>query len=262
MNDEIGISPSDVASELVEVNNKITNVNALDNIDDKNNKEVNVNMDEKILELQAEIIDLQSKLENKTDEFEKVNAELNSLKQADELNVCKAELDDVKAELNSCKEELETIKTEKAELNEAIVVAQKEVTAKDTVIAELNSELLPLKEAKELAEKEELKAEVNNAYKKIEDENGFTEEELAELNSFVENVDMDGLKATESEICAKKFKEERIAKKLETEVNSNIIKDEENSSLGLFFSTKVEKDSTELNNVGDDKDGSKLFFEQ
>ena len=123
--------------------------------------------------------------------------------------------------------------------------------SQNTPLAELNSEIEPLRQMKNEVEQEKAKAEINSYYENIVKENGFSEAELNSLKAdYVEKCDLTGLKEKEAELCINKFKELRKMEKVNAELNSS-----EDSFCDLFFSTKP--DSAELNNSVDD--GSDLF---
>ena len=120
------------------------------------------------------------------------------------------------------------------ELNETIVKATKDVESKDAIIAELNSEIEPLREMKREADTKKAQAEVNAYFEQVK-ENGFDEAELNSLKEeFVDKCDLAGLKAKEAELCVKKLREMSRVQKDTAELNSLGNKDD------LLFSTKVE----------------------
>ena len=141
-----------------------------------------------------------------------------------------------------------TLKEKEVELNQLIVEANKTIEAQKTQIAELNTEIEPLRELKTEKETKEKQAEINTYFETVKAENGFTEAELSTLKTeYVDKGDLDGLKSAETELCVKKVKEMKKVEKVETEVNSL-------NDNNLFFSTKTE---TVENNTSDD--GSELF---
>lgn len=225
------IPPADIASEVIEINNKSTDINS-DDIENKTKKEElnmaeNTNKDDTVIELNEKIVE-----------------------QVKEINELKNKLASTEAEFNSCKNELSTLKTKEAELNELLVEANKNLEAQKTQVEELNTEIEPLRQMKADVEKAKVKSEINSYFKTIKEENGFSEAELKTLQTdYVEKCDLDGLKAKEAELCVAKFKAMKTAEKANTEVNSV-----ETSNNDLFFSTKVETIET---NSADD--GSDLF---
>lgn len=186
---------TEVEQDWKPINNEIeVEINAalIKDILSKSNKEVK-QMDEKV------ILELNQKIENKTTEIN---------------------------ELTNKNTELVTANTE---LNQTVVGANKALeeanTKIDSLTAELNSckeELSTLKAEKEKAELEAKQAEVNYYYENEIPKNGFAEEEVNSLKSYVDNADLEGLKSAESELCTKKFKE-MLSKetKNEAEINSS-----------------------------------------
>ena len=186
---------TEVEQDWKPINNEIeVEINAalIKDILSKSNKEVK-QMDEKV------ILELNQKIENKTTEIN---------------------------ELTNKNTELVTANTE---LNQTVVGANKALeeanTKIDSLTAELNSckeELSTLKAEKEKAELEAKQAEVNSYYENEIPKNGFAEEEVNSLKSYVDNADLEGLKSAESELCTKKFKE-MLSKetKNEAEINSS-----------------------------------------
>ena len=132
-----------------------------------------------------------------------------------------------------------------------LVEANKTVEAQKTQIAELNSEIEPLRQMKADIDAKTAQAEVNSYFETIKKENGFSEAELNSLKTeYVDKCDLAGLKAKETELCVNKFKEMKRIDLASAELNSD---DTETET--LFFSTKVE--NVEINNADDD--GSELF---
>ena len=186
------------------------------------------------------IVELNDRILNQANEINELKSQIDAKEV--ELTECKKELEDCKAELNSSKEK-------EAELNELLVEANKSVEANKTEIAELNSELEPLREMKNRIEAEKAQAEVNAYFETIKKENGFSEAELNSLKEeFVDKCDLAGLKAKETELCVARFKEMKKADKVDAEINSA------ETDNNLFFSTKVEIIEA---NAADD--GSDLF---
>ncbi len=116
------------------------------------------------------------------------------------------------------------------EVNEALVNANKlmeETNAKmKTMEEEMNSykgkyeTMMAEKNAADAeAEKSAKIVEVNSYFEKEITKNGFDEAEINSLKSFVDAVDLEGLKQAETELCVKKFKELAL-KNSDTEVNT------------------------------------------
>jgi hypothetical protein len=167
------------------------NASLIKNILTKQIKEVNL-MDEKV------ILELNQKIENKTIEI-------------NELNTKNTE-----------------ITAKNAELNEAVVNASKTLEEANSKVAslteELNTckqELSELKAEKEKAESEKKKVEVNSYFETEIPKNGFVQEEINSLKHFVDEVDLEGLKSAESELCTKKFKELKAKETDKTNVEIN-----------------------------------------
>lgn len=241
------VSPADDGSEVIEINSlnqsgKTVDIKTNNQKEESEMAEVNtdsvVELNNKIVSQATEINELQHQINEKDAELNKCKEELNALKE-------KA------SELNTCKEELNALKEKEAELNSLLVEANKNVEAQKTQLAELNSEIEPLRMMKAKTDEERAKAEVNSYFENIVKENGFSEAELNSLKTdYVEKCDLVGLKEKETELCINKFKELRKMEKVNAELNSV-----QDSSCDLFFSTKP--DGAELNNSVDD--GSDLF---
>lgn len=224
------VSPADNASEVIEINTQSTDSKS-DDINEKKKEETEMAetvKDNGIVELNEKIV-----------------------AQVEELNELKNKLSTTEAELNACKEELASAKEKEVELNELLVEANKNLEAQKAQVAELNTEIEPLRKMQADAEKEKAQSEVNEYYENIKKENGFSEAELNSLKTdFVDKCDLKGLKAKEAELCVEKFKAMKTAEKASAELNSVDTSNEES----LFFSTKVE--TVETNSADD---GSDLF---
>lgn len=231
------VREADPGSEVIELNSDDTKYN--ENLDENINKEETPTMAE--INNTDSIVELNDRILNQANEINELKSQLDAKNV--ELNEYKKELEDCKAELNSSKEK-------EVELNELLVEANKSVEANKAEIAELNSELEPLREMKTKIDSEKAQAEVNAYFETIKKENGFSEAELNSLKEdYVDKCDLAGLKAKETEICVARFKEMKKADKVVVEVNSTETDD------NLFFSTKVE--IVETNAANDD--GSDLF---
>lgn len=241
------VKPADDGSEVIEINSmnqsgKTVDIKTSTQKEESEMAEVNtdsvVELNNKIVNQATEINELQRQINEKDAELNKCKEELNALKEKE-------------SELNACKEELNALKEKETELNSLLVEANKSVESQKTQLAELNSEIEPLRQMKNEVEQEKVKAEINSYYENIVKENGFSEAELNSLKTdYVEKCDLTGLKEKEAELCINKFKESRKMEKVNAELNSS-----EDRSCDLFFSTK--SDNAELNNSVDD--GSDLF---
>lgn len=224
------VNPADDGSEVIEINSlnqsgKTVDIKTSNQKEESEMAEVNTNS----------VVELNNKIVN----------------QATEINELQHQINEKDAELNKCKGELNALKEKEAELNSLLVEANKNVEAQKTQLAELNSEIEPLRMMKTKADEEKAKAEVNSYFENIVKENGFSEAELNSLKiDYVEKCDLAGLKEKETELCINKFKELRKMEKVNAELNSV-----QDSSCDLFFSTKP--DGVELNSSIDD--GSDLF---
>lgn len=148
--------------------------------------------------------------------------------------------------------ENQTLKNEKANLEEVIVNANKDLESlkneKQTIETELNS----LKSEKQTIETElnsfresQKKEEIKKYFTEEVSKNGFSKDEMTELNSFVESVNIEGLKEKEKEFALKKIREQN-------ELNSTKQKESKDENLELnsiMFSTDSEEasDKPELN---------------
>lgn len=224
------VNPADDGSEVIEINSLNQSGKTVD-IKTSNQKE-----ESEMAEVNTDsVVELNNKIVN----------------QATEINELQHQINEKDAELNKCKGELNALKEKEAELNSLLVEANKNVEAQKTQLAELNSEIEPLRMMKTKADEEKAKAEVNSYFENIVKENGFSEAELNSLKiDYVEKCDLAGLKEKETELCINKFKELRKMEKVNAELNSV-----QDSSCDLFFSTKP--DGVELNSSIDD--GSDLF---
>ena len=182
------------------------------NTDNNNNitKEENNKMDEKI------VLELNQKIEDKINE---INTLTKSLEQKEvEINTLTKSLEEKVIEINTLTEKVKESDNKVVELNTTIVEVNKllesEKTEKESLIVEVNS----FREEKTKLESEAKIAEVNAYFENEITKNGFEESEVNSLKSFVDVVDLDGLKKAEAELCAKKFKE-MIAKDASVETN-------------------------------------------
>lgn len=251
------VKPADDGSEVIEINslkesnsqiNKTNHSDISDDIKQENKKE-DINMAEintdSVVELNNKIVSQATEINELKRQLCEANEELNKCK--DELNACKKENE----ELNKCKEEMNACKEKETELNSLLVEANKTVESQKTQIAELNTEIEPLRKMKADAEAKEAQAEINSYFETIKKENGFSEAELNSLKAeYVDKCDLEGLKAKETELCVNKFKEMKRVDLANAELNADDTKED-----NLFFSTKLE--TVEINNVTDD--GSELF---
>lgn len=229
------VTEADPGSEIIELNNLDANKsteNTSDDIDDIKKEENNmaevVNNDNIVVELNQKII-----------------------AQVEEINTLKNQLTAHETELNSAKEDLANSKEKEVELNGLLVEANKNLEAQKTQVAELNTEIEPLRKLKEDSEKEKVQSEINSYFSAIKKENGFSEAELNSLQTeYVDKCDFDGLKTKEAELCVQKFKALKNVEGVNTELNSL-----DSSKEGtIYFSTKVE--TVEINSTND---GSNLF---
>ena len=187
--------------------------NALINILNNQTKEENDKMDEKV------VLELNQKIEDKI-------SEINSLTKS---------LSEKEIEVNSLTEKAKELDGKVAEMNSTIVEVNKllesEKVEKEALTVEVNS----FREAKVKTDLEVKVAEVNSYFETEISKNGFEESEVNSLKSFVEAVDLNGLKMAEAELCAKKFKE-MIAQDTSVETNT---------ANNMFISVKT-KDKKEV----------------
>ena len=247
------VPPADDGSQVIEINSMKNPKSQNSKQNNKNKKEEStmaeintetvIELNTKVATQAAEINNLQHQINEKDTELNKCKEELNNCKE--ELNACKKK----EEELNKCKEELNNSKEKETELNSLLVEANKTVESQKTQIAELNSEIEPLRQMKADVDSKTAQAEINAYFETIKKENGFSEAELNSLKTdFVDKGDLAGLKAKETELCVNKFKELKKIDATNVEINST------NNNGNLFFSTKA---NAELNNDVDD--GSELF---
>ena len=191
----------------IEVNNVLINI--LNN--QNKNKEDKKNMDEKV------VLELNQKIEDKINEINSLTKSLEAKEL--EVNTLSKSLEEKATEVNTLTEKTLELDSKVIELNTTIVEVNKllesEKTEKESLIVEVNS----FREEKTKLESEAKIAEVNAYFETEITKNGFEEAEINSLKSFVESVDLDGLKKAEAELCAKKFKE-MIAKDASVEVNT------------------------------------------
>ncbi|MDD4000067.1 MAG: hypothetical protein PHX62_04140, partial [Bacilli bacterium] len=185
-------------SQPIEVNSSLINI--LNN----QKKEEESKMDEKI------VLELNQKIEDKINE---VNTLSKSLEEASK------SLEENQVEINTLIEKIKVLEEKETELNTTIVEVNKllevEKAEKESLTVEVNS----FREEKAKTESEAKIAEVNTYFETEISKNGFEEAEINSLKSFVESVDLEGLKKAEAELCAKKFKE-MIAEGANVEVNT------------------------------------------
>jgi hypothetical protein len=160
-----------------------------------------------------------------------------------ELNTKITELNNKVAELTSSIEEKE-IKIN--ELNTTIVEVNKTLESEKQSKTSMEEELNTLREFKSEQDKVAKQNEVNEYFEKEIMKNGFTEEEINSLKTYVESVDLNGLKSAETELCVKKFKElSKVKKELET-----------NSTQEINFFVKTKQEDLDNNDI---EAGKQLF---
>jgi len=160
------------------------------------NKEVNDKMDEKI------VLELNQKIEDKINE-------INSLTKS---------LEEKEVEINGLTEKAKGLDEKVIELNTTIVEVNKLLESEKVEKESLTVEVNAFREDKIKVDMEVKVTEVNTYFEKEISKNGFEEAEVNSLKSFVESVDLEGLKRAEAELCAKKFKE-MVAKEAFVETN-------------------------------------------
>jgi len=193
---EEGWKPVD-GEQSVEVNNVLINI--LNNQKNNQTKEENKKMDEKI------VLELNQKIEDKINE---INTLTNSLEQKGvEINSLTKSLEEKATEIKALTEKAQELDGKVVELNTTIVEVNKllesEKAEKESLTVEVNS----FREEKIKADSEAKIAEVNSYFETEITKNGFEESEVNSLKTFVEAIDLEGLKKAEAELCAKKFKE-------------------------------------------------------
>ena len=217
-------------AQSVEVNKTLINL-----LNNQITKEENNKMDEKI------VLELNQKIEDKINE---INSLTKSLEEKSiEINTLTKSLEEKTVEINTLTEKTQELDSKVVELNTTIVEVNKllesEKTEKESLIVEVNS----FREEKVKTETAAKIAEVNSYFETEITKNGFEEYEVNSLKSFVDAVDLEGLKRAEAELCAKKFKE-LVAKDANVEVNTKndmfiAIKDKEmknvSGSIPSFF---------------------------
>ena len=217
-------------AQSVEVNKTLINL-----LNNQITKEENNKMDEKI------VLELNQKIEDKINE---INSLTKSLEEKSiEINTLTKSLEEKTIEINALSEKTQEFEIKIEGLSSTIVEVNKllesEKTEKESLIVEVNS----FREEKVKAETEAKIAEVNSYFETEITKNGFEESEVNSLKSFVDAVDLEGLKRAEAELCAKKFKE-LVAKDASVEVNTKndmfiAIKDKEmkkvSGSIPSFF---------------------------
>ena len=213
---------------------------SLINILNNQTKEEKIKMDEKIvLEFNQKIEDKINEINSLTKSLEQKELEVSTLTKSLDENVVEIntltekakELEAKVIEVNTLTEKIQELDSKVIELNTTIVEVNKllesEKAEKESLTIEVNS----FREEKTKLESEAKIAEVNAYFETEITKNGFEEAEINSLKSFVDAVDLDGLKKVEAELCAKKFKE-MIAE------GSNV---ETNTKNDMFISIK-EKD--------------------
>ena len=196
--------------QSVEVNTPVKNI--LNNQKINQTKEESKKMDDKI------VLELNQKIEDKINE---INALTKSVEQKEtEINSLTKSLEEKATEINTLTEKASELDVKVVELNTTIVEVNKllesEKAEKESLAVEVNS----FREAKIKTESEAKIAEVNSYFETEITKNGFEESEVNSLKSFVESVDLEGLKKAEAELCAKKFKEMIASNDENVETNS------------------------------------------
>ena len=194
----------------IEVNTPIKNIIS------KYKKEEKIKMDEKIvLELNQKIEDKINEINSLTKSLEQKELEVNTLtKSLDEkvveINTITEKVKELEAkvtEVNTLTQKTQELDSKIEELNTTIVEVNKLLEAEKVEKESLTVEVNSFREEKTKLESEAKLAEVNAYFETEITKNGFEEAEVNSLKSFVDAVDLDGLKKAEAELCAKKFKE-------------------------------------------------------
>ena len=170
--------------------------------------------------------ELQAKYEAMAKDLEVMSANYETMK---------ANYENMAKEKEVMMKEMEEKNAKMSEVNEALVNANKmmeESNAKcETMMEEMNgykekyeTMMAEKNTAEAEAEKATKLAEVNTYFETEISKNGFEEAEVNTLKSFVETLDLDGLKRAEAELCAKKFKE-MVAKNANTDTEVNSVND-------------------------------------
>jgi len=213
--------------ESVEVNTPVKNI--LNSQKNNQTKEESEKMDEKI------VLELNQKIEDKINEINSLNKSLEQ--KGVEVNSLTKSLEEKQAEINTLTEKATKLDANVAELNTTIVEVNKllesektEKCAMEDEKTKMADEMKMMQEEKDKDEMEKKKVEVNSYFETEITKNGFEESEVNSLKSFVESVDLEGLKKAEAELCAKKFKE-MIA-------NNDASDVEVNSTNAMFISIK------------------------
>ena len=192
--------------ESVEVNTPVKNI--LNNqIKEERNR-----MDEKI------VLELNQKIEDKINEINTLNKSLEE--KSTEINTLTKSLEEKATEINALVEKTQELDNKVVELNTSIVEVNKllesEKAEKESLTVEVNS----FREEKIKADSEAKIAEVNAYFETEITKNGFEESEVNSLKTFVEAIDLEGLKKAEAELCAKKFKEMIASQDTSVETNT------------------------------------------
>jgi len=197
--------------ESVEVNTPVKNI--LNSQKNNQTKEESKKMDEKI------VLELNQKIEDKINE---INSLTKSVEQKEtEINSLTKSLEEKAVEINTLIEKTQELDSKIIEVSNTIVEVNKllesEKAEKESLTVEVNS----FREAKIKTESEAKIAEVNSYFETEITKNGFEESEVNSLKSFVEAIDLEGLKKAEAELCAKKFKEMIASNDTGVETNTN-----------------------------------------
>ena len=192
--------------ESVEVNTPVKNI--LNNqIKEERNR-----MDEKI------VLELNQKIEDKINEINTLNKSLEE--KSTEINTLTKSLEEKQIEVNSLTEKNQELDGKVNEANTTIVEVNKllesEKAEKESLTVEVNS----FREEKVKAESQAKITEVNAYFETEITKNGFEESEVNSLKTFVEAIDLEGLKKAEAELCAKKFKEMIASQDTSVETNT------------------------------------------
>jgi chromosome segregation ATPase len=94
-----------------------------------------------------------------------------------------------------------------AEVNEALVNANKQMEDMNAKMSKMEEELNASKSEYNAIKEEKMKMETNTYFENEIKRNNFAEAELNSLKEYVAKGDINGLKQAEIELCAKKFKE-------------------------------------------------------
>lgn len=173
----------------------------------------------------GESMDYKQQYEKMQQDYETMKKDFDTMKTSYEqmqqdYETMKSNCEQMIKEKETMSKDMETNSSKVNEVNEALVNANKQLEETNAKMNQMQEELNTYKVEHEEIIAEKKKAEINSYFENEIKKNNFTQEEINSLQTYVDKVDLDGLKNAETELCVKKFKEISQKKESQAEVNS------------------------------------------